>query len=46
MGADKSLLAFHISYFQHNKINFLGWVKEVRTAKVISVWSSGGEYVE
>jgi hypothetical protein len=35
MGADKSV-AFHISYFpicSTTKINFLGWVKEVRTTK-------------
>jgi hypothetical protein len=38
-GADKSL-AFPICSTTKNF--FLGWVKEVRKTKVISVWSSGG----
>jgi hypothetical protein len=41
--ADKSL-AFPISYFQHNHKNSFGGIKSLNS-EVISVWSSGGEYV-
>jgi hypothetical protein len=41
MGVDKSWL-FLFSYLQHNKKNFFGWVKEVRTTKSYVCGARGG----